>query len=344
MTPTVSILLPVFNEAASIELCLASLRAQNYPVIIEILVAEGGSDDGTSDIVSAVAARDPRVRMIANPDRLQSHGLNRLLALARGEIIVRADAHTEYAADYVSRCVAVLAETGADLVGGPMLPSGTTAMEKAVAVAMTSPVAVGGAAFRRRGAAGPVDTVYLGALATATLRRHGGYRHLPSGVAEDADLAYRIRRAGGRVWLDPAIRSAYRPRSTLGALWRQFRRYGVGKAEMLYLNGEFPSWRPLAPLLLMAGMLGGVVVGAAGISWWPLAGIVAIWVAAVGVGSLRSQSPVRTTAAIATMHAAYGIGLAVGLLRGRSGVAAVRSAAPPADPPTDDLDRDPQDG
>jgi hypothetical protein len=174
-------------------------------------------------------------------------------------------------------------------------------------------------------------------------RRHGGYRHLPSGVAEDADLAYRIRKTGGRVWLDPTIRSAYRPRSSWRALWRQFRRYGLGKAEMLYLNGEFPSWRPLAPLLLIAGLLGGAAVGVSGISWWPLVGVAATWLLALAIGSVRSKTPVRTGAAIATMHSAYGIGLATGLLRGRSGVAAVRSAAPTANPPADDLDGNPQD-
>jgi glycosyltransferase involved in cell wall biosynthesis len=344
VVPTVSILLPVFNEAVAVESCLASLQAQDYPAIVEILIAEGGSNDGTQDILTAAAAQDPRVRVIANPDRLQSHGLNRLVAVARGGIAVRADAHTDYARDYVSRCVAALAESDAELVGGPMLPEGSTPMERAVAAAMTSPVAVGGAAFRRRGAAGAVDTVYLGACETETLRRHGGYRHLPSGVAEDADLAYRIRKAGGRVWLDPAIRSTYRPRSTLGALWRQFRRYGIGKAEMLYLNGEFPSWRPMAPLLLIAALIGGTALGVAGVSWWPLLGIVAAWIAALGVGAIGAENPGRTAAAIATMHSGYGIGLATGLLLGPSSVSAVGSATPAADPPADDLDRNPQDG
>ena len=243
--PTVSILLPVFNEVTHIRECLASLYTQTYPAIIEILVAEGGSSDGTREILAELSLTNPSLTVVENPDRLQSHGLNRLIASARGEISVRIDAHSTYADDYVSRCVDALETSGAALVGGPMIPIGSTARERAIAAAMTSPVAVGRSAYRRDGAAGEADTVYLGAFATATLRTFGGYRHLPSGVAEDTDLAYRIRKAGGRIVLDPAIRSTYRPRSSFRGLWRQFRRYGQGKAEMLYLNRRFPS-RPWA--------------------------------------------------------------------------------------------------
>jgi cellulose synthase/poly-beta-1,6-N-acetylglucosamine synthase-like glycosyltransferase len=341
--PTVSVLLPVRDEAAHITECLESLLGQDHPVT-EILIADGGSTDGTRDILTRLAVSHPVVRVLDNPQRRQSYGLNLLLGAARGEIVVRADAHTTYPADYVRRCVAALASSGADLVGGAMLPQGVSPLERAIAAAMTSPLAMGGARFRRAGGAGESDTVYLGAAATATLRRHGGYRHLPSGVAEDADLAQRIRSAGGRVWLDPAIRSSYRPRSTLRALWRQFRRYGRGKGEMLHLNRRFPSLRPLLPLGLAAAVGAGLGAGVAGWSWWPLVVVMAVWVAAIIAAAISSPHPVRTAAAVVVMHLSYVIGLVAGLLRGRSAVSPMRSAHPSPDVAADDLHRNPEHG
>ena len=347
MRPSVSILLPVLNEAADIGACLASLRSQDYPAVAEILVADGGSTDGTREILAGLSGSLPSLVVIDNPDRVQSFGLNRLIELASGKISVRTDAHTTYAADYVSRCIAALETSGADLVGGSMLPTGTSPRERAIAAAMTSLLAVGPAAFRREGAAGDADTVYLGAFRTETLRTFGGYRHLPSGVAEDADLAYRIRRAKGRIVLDPAIRSAYRPRSSFRGLWRQFRRYGRGKAEMRYLNGRFPSWRPWAPSALLLGLVAGIVIGLSGLSWWPLAALTAVWVLALGLGARKSDHPVLTMWAIAIIHVAYGFGLIWGLLAGRRAVShltAMGGVGPPIHPPTQDLHRDPQEG
>lgn len=344
---TVSVLVPVLDEAAHIEECIASLRAQDHPGVVEILVAEGGSTDGTVSILERLAAGAPPVRVVPNPHRNQSAGLNLLISLAVGDVVTRADAHTRYAADYVARSVAALEASGADLVGGPMLPEGSTPREAAIAAAMRSPVAVGRTAFRRSGASGEVDTVYLGTMRTETARRMRGYRRLPSGVAEDADLAFRIRRAGGRVVLDPSIRSSYRPRRRLRDLARQFFRYGRGKAEMLYLNGRFPSWRPLAPLLLVLGVGGTTLLGVTTGVWWPLVALAGAWLVTIGVGSVRGPRVPTTAAAIAIIHVAYGAGLLRGLVAGRralSRIPAVGGAPPAGDATAGHLDRHPQDG
>jgi succinoglycan biosynthesis protein ExoA len=149
-------------------------------------------------------------------------------------------------------------------------------------------------------------------MARQTFLDQGGLRTLPSGVAEDADFYYRLRQRGGRVMVVPAIRSRYRPRQTPGALWRQFYRYGLGKADMLYINGEFPSWRPLAPLALLMGLLASVVLGLATGWWLPLLVLVGLWLLVLIVGARGAPIGV---AAIAIMHIGYGLGLVRGLLR-----------------------------
>jgi succinoglycan biosynthesis protein ExoA len=314
----VAILLPVYNEIAEIEACLQSLVTQEYPGRMEIIVAEGGSTDGTSEVIERMSAADPRIRLIPNPARVQSQGLNRAAAATDAEILVRADAHTAYFPDYVSQSVEALSEEGVDAAGGPMIPAAQTPFGRAVAVAFRNPLGVGPAVFHHAGARREADTVYLGAFRRDTFASLGGIRTLPSGVAEDADFYYRLRRRGGRVVVDPSIRTTYRPRETPGRLWRQFYRYGHGKADMLHVNGELPSWRPLAPLLLVLGLAAGLVVGLVGY-WWPLAALGGLWLGTLAVaGRLRPL----VVAAMAIMHLSFGIGMLRGLLQRPSKVRA----------------------
>jgi glycosyltransferase involved in cell wall biosynthesis len=303
--------LAVFNEATAIDECLASLAAQDYDGDWEVLVADGGSTDGTVDRIGEWSEQ-LRVRIFDNPERLQSKGLNLLAGVATAEILVRADAHTTYAPDYITRSVSALLSTGARAVGGPMRPEGSTAFGRAVARAYQSKIGIGPAPFHHSEENVEADTVYLGTMARQTFLDQGGLRTLPSGVAEDADFYYRLRQRGGRVMVVPAIRSRYRPRQTPGALWRQFYRYGLGKADMLYINGEFPSWRPLAPLALLMGLLASVVLGLATGWWLPLLVLVGLWLLVLIVGARGAPIGV---AAIAIMHIGYGLGLVRGLLR-----------------------------
>ena len=311
-------MLAVFNEAAAIDECLASLAAQDYEGRWEVLVADGGSTDGTVDRIGEWSEQ-LRIRIFDNPDRLQSKGLNLLAEVATADILVRADAHTTYAPDYLSQSVSALLTTGASAVGGPMRPEGSTAFGRAVARAYRSKVGIGPAPFHHSDESVEADTVYLGTMPRQTFLEHGGLRTMPSGVAEDADFYYRLRKDGGRVLVVPTISSRYRPRQTPSALWRQFYRYGLGKADMLYVNGEFPSWRPLAPLALLIGLLAALVVGLASGWWVPLLIIAALWFLVVIIGGRGSPTGI---VAIAIMHIAYGLGLVRGLLRAPSAVRA----------------------
>jgi succinoglycan biosynthesis protein ExoA len=310
-SPSVAIMLTVLNEAASIDACLQSLAEQDYPGPIEILVADGGSTDDTLDRLGAWSDRVARLRIFENPERVQSAGLNLLAEVAHSEILVRADAHTRYARDYVSRSVAALDDTPDAVVGGPMVAEGTTDFGRAVAAAFRSPLAIGPARFHHTTRPTEADTVYLGAMHKTTWDSLGGMRAFPSRVAEDADLYYRLRKAGGRVLIDPAIVSIYQPRETITDLWRQFYRYGLGKADMLYVNGQFPSWRPLAPLALVLGLAGGLVLLAFG-DPRVLSVALVIWLLALAIASRLSPLVLVATA---VMHLSYGLGLIRGLAR-----------------------------
>jgi cellulose synthase/poly-beta-1,6-N-acetylglucosamine synthase-like glycosyltransferase len=328
--PSVTVLLPVLNEASTIDACLGSLAAQDYAGPVTIVLADGGSTDGTLERVEQWRGR-LEIHIVANPRRRQAHGLNLAAEAATGTILVRADGHATYATDYLSRSVDALISSSAVAAGGRLTPRGTSPFGRAVAAAMTSPLGVGPGRFHHSSSPEFVDTVYLGAFRKDDLVSLGGFRSFPSGSVEDADLYYRWRRQGRGVLLDPSIRSTYLPRQTPGSLARQFFRYGQGKAEMLYVNGRWPSWRPIAPTALVLGVFVGVILGAVGITWWPFVALVGVWVVAMATaatpGAVSFPGWVRTAVAVAIMHWSYGVGLIRGLLRRRSTVR--REVTPP---------------
>jgi glycosyltransferase involved in cell wall biosynthesis len=252
----VTVAIPCLDEERHIEATLRCVLSQDYAGELEILVADGGSRDRTRAIVGALAADDPRLRLIDNPGRIQARGMNEILRRARGAIIVRLDAHASYAPDYVRRCVEVLAETGADNAGGAQRPLAESPFQRALCAALSSPLGVGGAAYRSPTEEGFVDTVFLGAFRREVFEKVGIYD--PGAVTnEDAELNQRILEAGGRIYLSRAIVAHYHPRSSFSALARQYFRYGMGRARTLLKHRRFPTLRPLVPF---AGVVGGAAL------------------------------------------------------------------------------------
>jgi succinoglycan biosynthesis protein ExoA len=321
LRPFVSVIVPVRQEARHIGATLAALLGGDYPADrIEVLVIDGRSTDGTRAVVESLAARDGRFRLLDNPAGTAPAGLNIGLRAARGEIIVRMDAHTLPAPDYVTACVDALERTGAWAVGGPMVGRGETAFGRAVAVATATRLGAGDARFRL-GGAGPVDTVYLGAWPRAVLDRVGGFDEgLPRN--QDYELAVRIRAAGGMVWLDPGIRSTTVTRGTPGALARQYFGYGTGRAGTWRRHPRSLRWRQTVPALLVAVLALAIPTAVLNPRARPALGALSAGYA--GAVALRSASGARRAdaraalwppVAYATIHLAWGIGFWLGLGR-----------------------------
>ncbi len=323
--PTVTLILPVFNEIATVDETLRSLVDQDYAGSLEIIVADGGSTDGTLERLQDWRVAVPRLRVIHNEGRVQSFGLNEAGAVSNADLLVRADAHTRYAPDYVSRSVETVLETGA-AAGGRMNPVGTNRFGRAVAAAMNSPLTMGPARFHHADRREEVDTVYLGAFPRSDFLELGGFRAFPSGAVEDADFYQRWRHTGRTVVVDPVIHSEYTPRDNPRSLWSQYYRYGLGKAEMLWVNGRFPSARPLAPVILIVGLGATALLGVIAGVWWPLLVTIGAWLAVVGTVALRSGESIRRVMAAAMiMHASYGVGVLYGIIRGPGAVRHLRS-------------------
>ncbi|MHB1987438.1 MAG: glycosyltransferase family 2 protein [Acidimicrobiales bacterium] len=296
-------IMPALNEASMVGACLEAIDHQQYPFINEIVVADGGSTDATRAIVS----RFDRARIVDNPRRSRPAGLNVALAEATGDVVVRVDARTRLAPDYVSCCVDALESSGAAIVGGPMRFSCENARERGIAAAMMSRLGAGPAEFRRLGGVPRyVDTVYLGAYRRKVVAELGGYDEW-SGGNEDAELAFRAQEAGG-VYLDPKIVSTYAVREGLGPLARQFYRYGCHRARTVRKHPSSLSPRQLAVPGLLIGLC----------SPWRKS-VLATYVSIVlGRGLVEAtQDPAAAAVlviALPVMHANWGVGFTVGLL------------------------------
>jgi len=316
--PFVSVFIPCYNEQDTIAALLDALRAQTYPLNrMEVVIADGMSDDGTRDVLAAYAADhdDLTLRVVDNPRRIIPAALNCAIRAARGEVLIRMDAHSMPAEDYVAACVEVLEATGAANVGGrwKIQPSRPTWIGRSIAVAAAHPLGAGGARYRISGDAGAVETVPFGAYPRIWLDRVGLYDETLL-TNEDYELNERIRQAGGLIWFDPAIETVYYARSTFGALWKQYARYGFWKVKMLARYPHSLKWRQAIPpaFVLSAAALaltGGFIPAARLLLGLQLG----IYFLALGTAGLREAVRYKDLAlvpgfilAIATMHTAWG--------------------------------------
>lgn len=317
--PTVTIIVPMRNEEAFIETCLATLRAQDYPADrLEILVMDGESTDRSAEVVTAIGRDDPRVRCLPNPDRNQAAGMNAGLSQATGEIIVRADAHATYGPAYVATCVRHLVAGEAENVGGLQRGTGTTLFSRAVAAAQNSPFGAGGAAYRLATEPCYADTVWLGSWQKQTLDELGGFNEwaVPN---EDYELNCRLRERGGRILLDPSLESAYYPRGSMRLLWRQYFRYGQAKVRTWKLHPTSLKPRQILPPLFTLALL--ITAGFALLTPLPIAILGGLYLLMVILSAVHGAEAhgagvfLPLLLIFPTMHLAWGCGFWWGVLR-----------------------------
>jgi len=316
MWPQVTVAMPCLNEARYIVGSLGGVLMQDYPSDrMEVLVVDGGSDDGTREIVARIAAQDGRVKLIDNPGRHQSAGMNAAIRVARGDIIVRMDAHCEYQRDYVRQCVEELERTGADNVGGAQRLRAVTAFQRAVCAALASPLGTGGAAYRSADKEGFVDTVYLGAFPRRVFEVVGLYD--PMGVTnEDAELNLRIHAAGGKVYLSRKIVVHYYPRDSFPNLARQYFGYGLGRARTLLKLRTRPAPRSVIPAAMLAVAVALLVPGRVHSVAMCLCGALAALTAAEAVRvGWRAGLTATVWAIFPVLYVSHGLGVVVGLVR-----------------------------
>jgi glycosyltransferase involved in cell wall biosynthesis len=319
--------MPVRNEALHIGRSLGSVIAQDYPLDrMEVWVMDGMSDDDTLALaqlrIDELKARGGSGDVVANPGHTPPSALNLALGRARGEVIVRVDGHCELPREYVNRCVRLLDQTGADCVGGAVLPQGRTLVERAIALATTSLVGTGGAQFRQGRRAGWVDTVFPGVYRRAVFDLIGMFREdlYPN---EDDEFNLRLRQSGGRVWLESDLRVSYQPRSTLRELWAQYRRYGYTKVGVMKARGRIPSLRSVVPSSFLLAVVASVLTSAAIRSAWPAIVVLGSYVVVNIVSSVWLARTNVTTllllpSVLAVLHLSYGIGTLKGLWAWRS--------------------------
>ena len=324
--PGVSVVMPVLNEETHLEAAVAGVLSQDYPGELELVLAIGPSRDATRAIADALAAQDPRIRVVDNPAARTPHALNLGVAAASHDVIVRVDGHGMLTDGYIRRAVELLAETGAANVGGVMDAQGSTPFEEAVAAAYTTKLGLGGSSFHlAESQAGPAETVFLGVFRREALQAVGGFDESMH-RAQDWELNHRLLASGRTIWFSPELRVTYRPRSSVRALARQMYDTGKWRREVIRRYPDTANVRYLAPPVATLAIVVGTALGVAGsltgsrllrLGWAAPVGYAAVVVGGSSVTS-RSMSDaarLRLPVVLAVTHLSWGAGFLVGLRR-----------------------------
>lgn len=316
--------MPIRNEADFIEQSLGAVLSQDYPRdLMEVLVADGLSVDGTPQVIARLAEGHPDIRVVVieNPGQIVPTGFNLCLAHARGQFIIRVDGHTIIAPDYVRQCVAALERSGADNVGGRMDAVSTTRFGEAVSLATSSRFGVGGARFHYSEREEWVDTVYMGAWRREVFEQIGQFDEEQIRNQDD-EFNYRLLESHGRILLSPSIRSRYYTRSTLRSLWRQYYQYGLWKVRVMQKHPRQMRPRQLVPPIFVSVLaLTLCLAPFNAIGQWGLGLTVCGYTAANVTASAfavrradRGLLPLLMLA-FAVLHLSYGLGFVMGLAK-----------------------------
>lgn len=319
-----SVVVPCRNELAHIETCVLSILGQEPPPgDFEVIVVDGHSDDGTRELLARLEEEHARLRVIDNPDRITPAAMNRGIRAARGAFVAIFGAHTRYAEDYLLACSQLLAEhPEADCVGGPIESAGNGAFGQAVAVAMSHPAGVGNAHHRFPDYEGYAEGACFPVFRREVFDRIGFYDE-DLVRNQDDELNFRLKLAGGRVFISPRARSVYFVRDRMATLCRQYFLYGYWRAAVLRKHRRPASFRQLAPagllLLIVTSLIAAVILPPpwSHIGWLtptvylgPL-----LIVALTKVTQVGWRTALRIPVALAIMHLSYAAGIFGGVFK-----------------------------
>ena len=310
-----SVIVPARNEEDFIGRCLDAILSQTEPRI-EVLVVDGASTDRTAEVVMDYSARDDRVKLLSNPDAITPKSLNVALWAARGKWLVRVDAHSTVPADYVEKALTHLRTEKWGAVGGRKDGVGVTAEGRAIAAAMASRFGVGNSTYHYGTEVQTVEHVPFGAYPTALLRELGGWDEKLI-TNQDFEMDYRLRLAGHELLFDPSMRIDWHSRQAVGDLFRQYRRYGRGKADVAFKHPESLRARHLVAPALVGSWAVALLSGRKNL----MAAAVLPYAAALASAStstgrtLDEEARRYVPAAFAAMHVAWGIGFWEGVWR-----------------------------
>lgn len=285
--PAVSVVIPARDCADTLPTAVASARAQRFDGSLEVVVAVAPSADDTAQVARDLAA-EARIRIEPNPAGTTPAAMNAGIRAARGDVVVRLDAHAELPDGYIARALDILRETGAANVGGMQVPAAEDGFARAVALAMRSPLGSGGARYRVGGPPGDVDTVYLGVFHRDALGEVGGFdERLVRN--QDYELNHRLRAAGYRVYFHPDLRVRYQPRTTPRGVWQQYWAYGAWKRHVVIRHPGSLRPRQAGPPLLVLALVLVAILGVTSDSWWPLGVLAGTYLALVLAGAVAAS-------------------------------------------------------
>jgi len=330
-----TVLVPVLNEHETIaDTATAMLRQETPGVSLEFIFLDGGSTDGTRAVLDSLAASDARVRVMGNPKRVPPAGLNVGLSVARGHFVARMDAHTHYPPHYIRRALERIEHGDVASVSGPQLPHGHGSWSRRIARALESPLGRGGAAYRREiDHEIEVDSAFTGMWPKELLARLGGWDE-SAYPNEDGELSARIVEAGGRLVCLPELSARYVPRDSLGALRKQYWRYGQSRARTAVIHPSSLRRSHLAPPAVVLSAAASVAplrgvrrLGRSGLTLYCLALVSASMLDQAKGGG---RDAILLPAVFVTMHIAWGAGFLEGCRRfGLPTQALLHAAAPP---------------
>lgn len=256
----ISIIIPIRNEAQSIEKIIQSILSQTIDKDFEIIVADGNSSDGTREIIKNLQINNPNIILFDNPEKIVSTGFNRALTASKGNIIIRVDGHCEIAPNYLQKCLECLEKINADCVGGATEHVAPGLVGKSITIAQSSFFGVGGVSFRKNIGKGQyVDTLAFGAYRREVFDQIGGYdEELVRN--QDDEFNFRLIQNGRKIWLDPSIKSKYYPRNSFIKLFKQYFQYGFYKIRVIQKRRGIASYRHVVPGLFVLTLLFGLSI------------------------------------------------------------------------------------